>query len=390
MEVSFLDQLKSAKKAPKGFWKICLSDMVAFVAILAINILTWIYVGLNGSVNSIVYYWDGPNYMYAAATLYDIPRNNPWTLGFKYPPSYFACHLPGYPLVIRFSALLTFGNYFLASYIAILITSILFVYAFRRLLIIYNCVENPLFSTIISIFVPIRFFIYHSVGASEPLFLSFVCFSFIFYKTNSFFFLILSVWGGCITRIEGMAIGATIGFCYLLSFNIVRALSMFLTFVAPLFLVIFHQFRFNDAMAYIHFNKDQQNLIVWKPLHELSEAHSDKLYSYSSIVSFFFCALGVIVLFEKCLPVAIFCSIYLVYISLLFHIDVFRYSIPVSVFSFIIGFDVIWNQKYTKLVFLSVSPLFLIIALAYASGQIHSNRAPDSFMDHVFKSIRSL
>lgn len=45
--------------------------------------------------------WGGPNDLYAGATLYDIRPYNPWTPHFRFPESYFACHLPGDPLVIR-------------------------------------------------------------------------------------------------------------------------------------------------------------------------------------------------------------------------------------------------------------------------------------------------
>ena len=179
---TFYRSLFPVSNPPKNFWRINYDDIKCFFLMAFTTISVWFASSLTGSSTSVVCYWDGPNYVFAGITLYDISRDNPWTRTFNYNPSYFACHLPGFPLLIRLCAFFTIGNYLYADYMAILVSGFLLCYSFRRVLIIYGCVDNPLYSTLLISIFPMRLFIYHSVGASEPLFISFVCFSFIFYK----------------------------------------------------------------------------------------------------------------------------------------------------------------------------------------------------------------
>jgi len=105
-------------------------------------------------------YLDGQNYVYAAKTFYKIPPNNPWTLYFNFPPYYFACHLPGYPLVIKFFSIIFFNCYYVGNVLAIVFCSILSIYVFRRLLIVYKCVKNITFTCTLFLIIPLRMFLY--------------------------------------------------------------------------------------------------------------------------------------------------------------------------------------------------------------------------------------
>lgn len=210
---SIWETLDPVQSIPQNFWKFDKNDIICFLVMFFSTMIVWVAVAYYHRFQTILFYWDGPNYLYAGATLYNIPDNNPWTVFFKYPPSYFACHLPGYPLLIRLCSYLLLKNYFYGFYLSIIVSGFLLCYSFRRLLIITKCVSNPTFTTILLSFIPTRLIIYHSVGASEPLFLTFVCFSLIFYKTNEYFKMLIFVWFSCFTRIEGMSIGFTIGLC---------------------------------------------------------------------------------------------------------------------------------------------------------------------------------
>lgn len=354
------------------------------------TVSVWIATKLTGGFLSIVSYWDGPNYLYAGITLYDIPRNNPWTLYFHYPQSYFACHLPGFPLLIRFCAFFTVGNYLYADCLAILLSGLLMCYSFRRVLIIYNCVSNPTYTTLLLSIFPMRLFIYHSVGASEPLYTSFVCFSLIFYKLDNFMPMIFSVWFACITRIEGMSVGATIGLCYLLRLDIVKALLMFSTFISTIGLLSLHRAMFNDVLAYIHFNQHSQGLITAHPLHELTRGKrsSDVLYLHSFVDLYFLYFIGIIPIVIVAGPISIFASVHMLYVSLLNHMDIFRYSIPAAVFCLFIGYDKMWSDPKVKSALIIFGPFYLFYLLTYATGQIHSNRCSPQFLQSVLDAAK--
>ena len=375
---------------PSSFWKVGYYDFFCFFIFFTVSVSIWLATYLTGDFKSIIAYWDGPNYVYAAITLYEIPRDNPWFQLFGYKPDYFACHLPGYPLLIRLCSFFTCSNYIYADFLSIIICNFLIVYSFRRFLMVYNCVSNPILTTCLLSLIPMRFTIYHSVIASEPLFITLVCFSLIFYKINSFSAMLISVWGCCIIRIEGMAVGFAIGLCFLLLKDIWNALKMFLTFVPILILLLFHYAMFSDMFAYVHFNSGVQHLVTWPPFPEIRSFKTDYdiLHLHSFIDFFIPLIIGTICLFKHSGPIAIFSFVNLIYVSLLQHLDLYRYSLPAAVFSYLIGFDVFWSSKYGKSICILGLPLYFVGILIYSSGQIHSNRCSDQFLDAVFDAAK--
>lgn len=380
------------EKLANEFWTINYEDFFCFAVFLSVTLSIWVATEITGGIKSILAYWDGPNYVFAAMTLYDISQKNPWTKYFNYKPDYFACHLPGFPLIIRIFSFFTCSNYEYADYLSILFCNFLLVYVFRRFLIVYRCVSNPLFTTCLISIIPLRLALYHSVTSSEPLFISYVCLSFIFYKVGNFSLMIIAVWLCVVTRIEGMAIGLTIGLCYLLRLDVLKALSMFLTFIPIILLLFFHHVMFGDIFAYIHFNSDNQHLIGFPPFSEIiyMKYNFDILYIHSYIDFFIPIFIGLFALFKKVGPAAIFASVYIIYISLLNHLDIYRYSIPASIFIFPIGFDVFWSSPCGKKLLFFLLPFYFIFILSYAAGQIHSNRCDDNFFDEVFNANKEV
>jgi hypothetical protein len=384
---SFFKSLDASSDVPERFWQIDKEDLKCGGAMLGVTLLIWLITSLSSEFSSVYLYWDGPNYVYAGVTLYDIPEDNPWKRAFNYDKSYFACHLPGFPLLIRFCAFFTVGNYKIADLAAILLSSILLTYSFRRVLLVYKCVANPTYSTILVAFLPLRLVIYHSVGASEPLFTTEICFALIFYKCEWYSELLISVWLACITRIEGMAVGAVFGCCYLLRLDLLHAIMMFLTFVAPAFIMALHYAMFGNAFAYIAFNQNLQGLISWQPLPELqpgsiSQDGVNYIHSFIDLYGMFI--LEALLVLPVAGPIGILCVIWVLYVGVLSHMDIFRYSVSAGVFGTIIGLDRLWTHRHGFTAVLCVAPLYLLEILIYGAGQIHSNRAwPELFNEVV-------
>lgn len=122
------------------------------------------------SADTLARYWDVPNYLYVAKTLYDITPDHPLKF-YGNPPAYFACHLPVYLLAIR---LLSFLGYPAGMLAATVLFTVLATLAFYQLLIESKAVTHPWWSALVSLFLPARWLLYHSVGATEAPFLFFV------------------------------------------------------------------------------------------------------------------------------------------------------------------------------------------------------------------------
>ena len=389
---SFYTSLEPLKTPPSAsFWKLCREDFNCIVVMYFTTFLIWASATKFKDPWAVVKCWDSPNYIFVAITMSNCDGfDNPWTKIFQYPDYYLACHLPGYPLIIKFCSFFTFGNYVVAAHLSILFCDFLMVYAFRRMLIIYNCSQNPTLLTMLLSFIPSRLVVYHSLPASEPCFLSCIFFAFIFYKIGNYHMMMLSIWYCCITRIEGMAVGAAFGVCFLLLFDIPHAAMMFLTFVPDICLLIMHKMIYGEWMAYFLFNQKNQGIIQWPPMYKLNyfSKQEDHVDTYSFVAFYVLLSVAWILLIPNHGPASILSFIFLIYITLLFHIDIYRYGLPGSVFCFLIGFDKLLTSPNTinaiKLIFIP----YLILITIYASGQINSNTCMDYFMEEVLKPTK--
>lgn len=384
----FFPNVGPVKSIPQHFWKIDQFDLINVALMGLFIVLNWIISFTSGDSLSVLSYWDGPNYIYAGICLYNVPEDNLWTIYYKYPPSYFSCHLPGFPLAIRLCSLFVLNFFAFGAHLTIFVISCLLIFVFRRTLMIYNCVADPAFTASLLIIFPLRFTIYHTVAASEPLFLLYVCFSFIFFKTNQMLPLFLSIFGACITRIEGLAIFGTIGLCYLFRLDIIRAFIVGLAISAPISLLLLHYIKFNDIFAYIHFNQNHQGLIRFPPFHEIRGQFQGNniVYLDSSLYLFLPFILGTIMLYFISVPFAIFSTVYVIYVSLLFHLDIFRYSLPGFIFAILVGFDSIISTPPFKRAIIILLPFYVAFLLYMIPNQIQSNRAPDWFTRNVLHS----
>jgi hypothetical protein len=385
----FLPGLTPIAAYPPKFWALDRRDFAALGAMAAVIAFLWASALRSGGKLGVVSYWDGPNYIYAGMTLWRIPKNNPWTQAFRYPPSYFACHLPGFPLAIRLISTLCFNRFLVGAHVTILLISLLHIYLFRRVLSIYDAVADPARSALFLSLIPIRMIVYHAVGASEPLFMVYVYLAFIFLKVNKTLPLFLAIAGACITRVEGLILWGTVGLCYCLRFDIVRAFIIGLDLLAPASVLLLHHFRFGDWKAYYRFNQGYNQLLHFPPGFEIRDGAaggSDVLYHSSVLSLFAVFAVGAFLVFHACLPFGIFTLAYLIFSSSLWHNDPYRYALPGYIFAIFVGFDELWSSvTMTKVMTGLVFPL-AFAGMRYGLGQLRTNTASPWFTATVLNS----
>jgi hypothetical protein len=111
-------------------------------------------------------FWDGPNYLTVARTLYAVAPDNP-LLAYVYTPAYFLTHLPLYPLCVRAVALLT--GYEPALLVVSVVACVVAVLLFYRLARDVWKLPSPEFLSLVLLFLPPRFVLYRSTGATESL-----------------------------------------------------------------------------------------------------------------------------------------------------------------------------------------------------------------------------
>jgi hypothetical protein len=127
-----------------------------------------VYLPFLRDMTTVYRFWDGPNYLTVARTLYDVRPDNP-LLAYVYRPSYFLTHLPLYPLCVR--ALSVIG-YQPGLLVVSVLASIAAVLLFYRLVRDVWRLPAPEFLALVFLFLPPRWLLYRSTGATEALYLA--------------------------------------------------------------------------------------------------------------------------------------------------------------------------------------------------------------------------
>lgn len=184
--------------------------------ILQLN--SFYHLDFSAGFNTIYRNYDGIEYITIAKTLYDPVKIA--SLPQELPASYFPAHFPGYALLILlFAPLLGF----LKSMLFVsLLSTILATLLFYKLLKDFQLTDHPLLLSLLSLIIPARWLIVHSVGSSEPTFILFVIATIYaimkFEKVHKYHWIILAALSGFaaqFTRPPGALLSLAI-FVYLL------------------------------------------------------------------------------------------------------------------------------------------------------------------------------
>ncbi len=138
---------------------------LAFAAVASSFLVYWPFLR---DMSTVYRFWDGPNYMTVARGLYRISPENP-LLSYVYTPVFFASYLPFYPFCVR---VLAFVGYERALLLATLLATVAAVLIFYRLARDVWKLPSPGFLALVFLFLPPRWVLYRSVGASEAVYIA--------------------------------------------------------------------------------------------------------------------------------------------------------------------------------------------------------------------------
>jgi hypothetical protein len=327
-----------------------------YLALIVLMSSLVLYLPFQKDLSILFRYWDGPNYLYIAKTLYQIPPDHPFT-PYQTTQAYFACHLPFYPLAIR---ALSFLGYPAAMIVTTLLFTFLATWMFYKLLQESQAVQSPFWSAVVALFLPARWLIYHSVGATEAPFLFLVFASMRLYLKDKYLFAFLVAGLATTTRI----VGVLLPLAYL--FTLIRERKwkpIPLLAVTPLFLLAtfsFYQAQFGDFWAYFSWNS---KLLHLKPTEVLLTYASNNLPHHAELYLIQYAVYGLGALLLWRFPIFFFYSILLWAFNLfIFHEDISRYFLVLTPFALIVAYDQLISTRAFKLIF----PLILVWVYLYS------------------------
>lgn len=217
-------------------------------------------------------FWDGPNFLAVARTLYRIRPDNP-LLAYVHEPRFFAAYMPFYPMLVR--AFAAFG-YERALLLVSVLASTVAVLLFYRLARDVWKLPSPEFLSLVFLFVPPRWLLYRSVGATEAVYMMCTLAAVFFFERARVGRASVAGTLAVLTRISGLMIAPAFG-VVLLTRRRWRSIPWL--FLIPAGLLGYFAFcaaRFGDFFAY--FTPHGEKLARFVPFGFLPVLFSKGLY----------------------------------------------------------------------------------------------------------------
>ncbi len=323
-----------------------------------------VYLPFLSSMVTVYRFWDGPNYLTIARTLYNVRPDNP-LLAYVYRPTYFLTHLPLYPLLVR---VFSFLGYQPALLVVSVVATVAATLLFYRLAREIWKLPSAGFLTLVFLFLPPRWLLYRSTGATEGLFLALALASILFAEREQWGRACLAAGISAVTRISGLMFLPAYG---VLLIRRGRPRELPWLALIPSGLLLYFAFcavRFGDFLAY--FSPHGEKLAAFRPfgflpvLFAKGEYHQVEFHILLALVY----AVGISRLRE--FPVLFSYCVF----EFLLHVcvsteDWSRYFLAMAPFALIVGFRDLLLTRAFRWIF----PGFAFLSLVYAWGVIPLN-----------------
>jgi hypothetical protein len=341
---------------------------------LRVNAFWYIPLPQNG-LATIVANYDGPLYLVAAKTLYNkvqIAAN----FQFPLPAEYYTAHFPLFPLLIRAFSLIT--NFPYAMLIVTLISSILAIYFFMKLISKFVDKKDVIFLTFLFSIFPARWLIVRSVGSADPLFAAAVLASLYYFRGKKYW--LSAVWGlvAQLTKSPGILLFAAYIVYFLVpifkgKFSLANIKKAFPLLLIPLGLVAvftFYAITTGDFFAYF---KSGDNIHLFFPPFQIfnySAVWVGTSWLEEIIFVYLIGAISVYRLFKKEeYELAYFGLIFYLLTLFIAHRDLLRYSIPLFPLFFIAFSDTLIKKEFKIALGIVIVPIYLY-SLAFISQNV--------------------
>jgi hypothetical protein len=323
-----------------------------------------VYLPFLSDMVTVYRFWDGPNYLNVARTLWKIRPDNP-LLAYVYHPDRFAGYQPTYPLLVR---VFSFVGYQPALLLVSVLSTIAATLLFYRLVRDVWHLSSPGFLTLVFLFLPPRWLLYRSVGASEATYIAFTLASIYFFEKGKVGRSSLAAAFAALTRISGLMIAPAYGVLMLWRKRYRSLLWLALIPLGVFLFFLFCAMRFGSFFAF--FTPHGEKLQKFVPFGFIPVLFQKGLYH--QVEFHILLALVYAVGISRLRPFPVLLS-YCVF-EFLLHVmvsteDWSRYFLAMAPFALIVGFRDLIDTKAFRGIFLAYLPLSYI----YAWGVIPLN-----------------
>lgn len=346
--------------------------LLVLAAIASSLLVLWPYLDRM----EIVYrYWDGPSYLTIAREGYR--PGSPLSPG-PGPPMLLA-HLPLYPLLVR---ALSFVGWQRAPIIGSVLATIAAVLIFYRLARDVWKIPSPWLLSLVFLLVPPRWLLYHSVAASEPLFLALVLASIALFERDRVGWSCAAAGLAALTRVSGIMILPA--YALLLLARGKRQSLPWLLLIPAGFCgyLLYCQIRFGSFLA--PFEPNLEKIASPIPFAFLGWLIGINLVAHAEFHIYLagIYAIGTSRLHRFRVPMA-YAAFQLAFYLLISSEDWSRYFLAMQPFALILGFHDILTSRAVRWML----PAYTAVALFYASRVIPKNLCPEPLYNHLLRHL---
>lgn len=374
----------------------------ALVVLTVFNaVLTGLFFGVvalqNYGFDNLARFWDAPEYLVIAHSLYDPKDPLLQQVPFFAAKStvYWAAHFPLYPVIVRLFAEV-FG-YIPALFIPNFLLGVGFAVALYRFLKDFGYSRHPLWLAVLALFLPLRWLIYHSTGASEAATLFFLVLAFYQFKRERYWW--AGIWGAAVVLTRPNGIFLYLGFGLFLAwqafeyarssgetpneegssnrdwlvrwwrgFNWRAALALSPMPLALLAVFGLFAWRYGDFLAYLHIPESVTHVYPVPLLSmdvNVGRSEGDFYYYILEVA-------GLALLWRSRRFDLFWVGLaFMLPTVFMLHDDILRYSLPAFPFVLLIPFAFALESKLARW----LAPLALLGVLIYSWSQLNTNLA---------------
>ncbi len=217
-------------------------------------------------------FWDGPDYLTVARTLYDVRPDNP-LLAYVHTPTYFLRHLPVYPVLVR--ALSFFGYQQALLLVSVLATCVATLLFYRLCRDVWK-LSSPGFLALVFLFLPPRWLLYRSTGSSEAVYIALTLAAILFFERMQVVRASVAGALATLTRVSGLAIAPAFA---VVLWRRRRGRAVFWLAIVPTALALYFLFCASRTGNFFeYFSQHGDKMSVFRPFGFLPELFRKGLY----------------------------------------------------------------------------------------------------------------
>jgi hypothetical protein len=333
-----------------------------------------VYAPFLGRMSDVYRFWDAPNYLTIARTLYDVRPDNP-LLAYVHTTRYFFVHLPMYPLTVRG---LSFIGYEPALLLVSLLATCLATLLFYRLCRDVWKVASPGFLTLVFLFLPPRWLLYRSTGSTEAVYITLTLAAIFFFERSHVARASVAGALATLTRISGLMLAPAFGMVLLLRRERLRRFVWL--FLIPAALAAYFWFcstRTGNFLEYFSQHGDKMSAFV--PFGFLPELFRKGLYHQAEFHILLALAYAVGTSRLRPFPVIFwYCAFELALHLFISTEDWSRYFLAMAPFALVVGYRDVIDTRAFRWIFVP----YVAVALVYCWNVIPLNGCrPDIYAE---------